>query len=352
VQASCQKNYSFLTTDGFWNGTLSGKSVANVDIGNQDNVNTTAISTPPRPQPYCCPRQVLREPHERDVRRRAERRGDRGTTPGSSGTLADVAMYFYRNDLRGGKDLAGNNTGPITSPSTTPPNGDVSINNVPAKPNSVDFAVHQHMTTFTIGLADGLMRYQADYASNTNSDFFHIVNADIGACFWNGPSAVCNWPLPLADGQSALDDLWHAAVNGRGSFYSAVNPVALATGLSSALNSLDVNVASAAAAATSSPRSHRVMPRLSARPTRPAPGRARSLPKPSIRNGRCSRSQIVGRPQKAGHQGQPPSPCTPWPRTGSQDLRRRGKSRSPTLSSPNKLRDFVFTSLSATLPQQ
>src|SRR5207249_1918830 len=108
-------------------------------------------------------------------------------------------MYYYRTDLRGGKDLANNATGPNTSPSTTPPDGDVSNNNVDAKSTSLDFAVHQHMTTYTIGLADGLMRYQANYATDTNSDFFHIVNADVGKCFWNGPSASCNWPLPLAD---------------------------------------------------------------------------------------------------------------------------------------------------------
>jgi type IV pilus assembly protein PilY1 len=110
------------------------------------------------------------------------------------------------------------------------------------------------MNTYTIGLADGLMRYQSDYPTASTGDFNSIKHAltASGNCFW--ASGTCNWPSPQADGQSALDDLWHAAVNGRGQFYSAVNPNLLATGLSGALNNLDVQVASAAAAATSSPQ--------------------------------------------------------------------------------------------------
>jgi len=251
IQASCQKNYSFLTTDGFWNqGT--GQDIAGNPIGNQDNKpDDSAFNSAPAVNPYLGKFFVSRGSGTYDG---AVNSATAGTTPGGSGTLADIAMYYYRTDLRGGTDLGNNATGPLTSPSTTPAGGDVSINNVNAKPTSVDFATHQHMNTFTIGLADGLMRYQPTYATDTTSDFFHIANADVGQCFWNGASQTCNWPTPQADGQSALDDLWHAAVNGRGTFYSAVNPNLLSTGLSSALNSLDIDVASAAAAATSSPQ--------------------------------------------------------------------------------------------------
>jgi type IV pilus assembly protein PilY1 len=253
IQASCQKNYSFLTTDGFWNQGV-GQDLAGNTLGNQDNLdNDNAYNSSPNPNPYPVP-EFFSSRASGTFDGNVLGGTTAGATPGGAGTLADIAMYYYRTDLRGGKDLANNATGPMTSPSTTPAGGDVSTNNVPAKASSVDFATHQHMNTFSIGLADGLMRYQADYATDTNSDYFHIVNADLGKCFWNGAAATCNWPSPLADGQSALDDLWHAAVNGRGKFYSAVNPNALATGLSNALNSLDINVASAAAAATSSPQ--------------------------------------------------------------------------------------------------
>jgi type IV pilus assembly protein PilY1 len=240
VQASCQKNYSFLTTDGFWNQG-GGQDLAGNAIGNLDNVdNSTAL-------PYAAPDFfVSRAGGSFDGAVLAGTIA--GTSAGGSGTLADIALYYFKTDLRN----AG--AGPTTSPSTTPAGGDVSNNNVSAKTGSADFARHQHMNTYTIGLADGLMRYQADYATATTGDFANIKNAApaTGNCFW--ATGTCNWPSPQADGQSALDDLWHAAVNGRGAFYSAVNPNALATGLSAALNSLDVNVASAAAAATSSPQ--------------------------------------------------------------------------------------------------
>ncbi|MGB5080316.1 MAG: PilC/PilY family type IV pilus protein [Burkholderiales bacterium] len=240
VQASCQKNFSFLTTDGFWNqGT--GQDLGAGVIGNLDNVNNSTAA------PYASPDFFVS---------RASGTFDgallsgtiAGTSPGGSGTLADVALYYYKTDLRG----AG--AGPTTSPSTTPPGEDVSKNDVPAKSGAADFAIHQHMNTYTIGLADGLMRYQADYATASTGDFANIKNAvtAAGNCLW--ATGTCNWPSPQADGQSALDDLWHAAVNGRGLFYSAVNPNALATGLTSALNNFNAVIASAAAAATSSPQ--------------------------------------------------------------------------------------------------
>ena len=241
LQASCQKNYSFLTTDGFWNqGT--GQDINGNALGNMDNVDN--YTTPPT---YTAPDYfVSRGTGTFDG---AVSTATAGTTPGGSGTLADIALYYYKTDLRNG------GAGPLTSPSTSPTGQDVSANNVPVNPLSTyDFAIHQHMNTYTIGLADGLMRYQADYASAATGDFAAIKSGlpATGNCYW--ATGTCNWPLPLADGQSALDDLWHAAVNGRGQFYSAVNPNALATGLTGALNNLDTTVAAAAAAATSSPQ--------------------------------------------------------------------------------------------------
>ena len=57
----------------------------------------------------------------------------------------------------------------------------------------------------------------------------------------------------MADNPSALDDLWHAAVNGRGTYYQALNANALAQSLQSALGNLNAQTAAAAASATSSP---------------------------------------------------------------------------------------------------
>ena len=50
-----------------------------------------------------------------------------------------------------------------------------------------------------------------------------------------------------------LDDLWHAAVNGRGTFYSATNPTSLSAGLSGAFAGVSARKGAAAAATTSTP---------------------------------------------------------------------------------------------------
>jgi type IV pilus assembly protein PilY1 len=166
-------------------------------------------------------------------------------------TLADVAMYYYRTDLRGGKDFKGNATGPATSPSADPSGSDVSDNVVPAKSGAKNFAVHQHMITFSVGMVDGLMRFQPDYENSTTGDFANIKNGTDGACFWS--SGICNWPKPERDEASALDDLWHAAVNGRGQYFLAKDVDGLSAGIQSTLNAVNAQVAAAAASATSSP---------------------------------------------------------------------------------------------------
>ena len=246
IQSSCQKNYSLLTTDGFWN-VNPGQDIAGAAMGNWDNIDNN-LYTPAGVNPaYTDP-----------VSSRATGTYDgnvlpgtvAGANPGGSGTLADVALYYYMTDLRGGVDRNNQPTGPATSPNTTPPNGNVSANNVPSKAGNKDFAQHQHMVTFTLGLADGLMLYDPNYET-APGDFANIKSGVANVCFW--AAGVCNWPSPQQDKQSALDDLWHAAVNGRGTYFLALNPRTLANALQNALSNITGRNSSAAAAATSSP---------------------------------------------------------------------------------------------------
>ena len=204
IQSSCQKNYSLLTTDGFWN-VNPGQDIAGTAMGNWDNIDNNLYTPAGITPAYTDP-----------VSSRATGTYDgnvlpgtvAGATPGGSGTLADVALYYYMTDLRGGVDRNNKPTGPATSPNTTPTaNGDVSANNVPSKAGNKDFAQHQHMVTFTLGLADGLMLYNSNYET-APGDFANIKNGVANACFW--AAGVCNWPVPQENKQSALDDLWHA----------------------------------------------------------------------------------------------------------------------------------------------
>ena len=189
--ASCQPNFAILATDGYWNGT-GGQKTDGTAMDNQDNANS-GFST----QAYGA---------------------YDGGTPVATNTLADVAMYYYKNDLR--------TSGPFAT------------NNVPT--TTRDSASFQHMVTFTIGLGlDGELTYRADYQDAISGDFFDIKQG------------TKKWPVPAADAPSALDDLWHAAVNGRGVFFSARNPEELSGGLTDTLNQLLARKGAGAAAATS-----------------------------------------------------------------------------------------------------
>ena len=60
-----------------------------------------------------------------------------------------------------------------------------------------------------------------------------------------------NWPTPVGDQLTTIDDLWHAAVNGHGQYFSAKNPDLLVSGLNTALAGVSARISSGAAAATS-----------------------------------------------------------------------------------------------------
>ncbi|MEO8135181.1 MAG: PilC/PilY family type IV pilus protein [Betaproteobacteria bacterium] len=177
---------------------------------------------------------------------------------GTSNTLADVAAYYYGTDLRDTTSATGTCTGPIIPPNTIANN--LCADN--AKPIGRDVATTQHMVTYTLGLgAQGQMIFDptTDYWLQTSGDFYDIkvgstADTSSGVCSWQTTGA-CNWPTPAADSIANIDDLWHAAINGRGTYFSAKDPTSLADGLTKLLKSItDVPTpGTAAAAATSNP---------------------------------------------------------------------------------------------------
>lgn len=218
VEYSCQQNFALLTTDGYWN-TEAGQTIGGSSMSSTNVDNTNA-----------------------GYAKRSDGAYDGGIAA-STGTLADVALYYYQTDLR--TAALGNCTSGATGLN-------ICQDNVPTSP--ADANSTQHMVTFTLGLVDGLMRYQPDYDTSTSSELAKIKSSATG-CFWSGsgPSGTCNWSVPQQNLQSALDDLWHAAVNGRGKYYNARDPETLAFGLKNALSNVVSQVAAAAAAATSTP---------------------------------------------------------------------------------------------------
>lgn len=192
VLYSCQPNFTILTTDGYWNGN-AGKQINGTDnVGNEDNTDS-------------------------GYSKRVDGVYDGGGNS-ASGTLADVALYYYKNDLR--------DTMADTVFTTTK-----------------DTAQHQHMTTFTLGLGlSGALTYDPEYESQS---------VDRPGDFYAIKQGTKNWPVPAENTETTLDDLWHAAVNGRGTFYSAANPQQFSNALSDAITQMFARGGAGAAAATS-----------------------------------------------------------------------------------------------------
>lgn len=186
IQYACQRNYALLTTDGFWNdaaGTgLGGGSIGNADGG--------------AGAPY---------------------------QDSFANTLADVAFYYYKNDLR--TTALRNCTGARVGNN---PAKDVCENIV--TPSGKDDAKHQHMTTFTIGLG---------------------VSGTIPFSNEEGVAKNISWPSPSANNARTIDDLWHASVNGRGQHYSAQNSHELTKAIQGIVTSMQEVQGAASASATS-----------------------------------------------------------------------------------------------------
>lgn len=192
----CRASYTMLMSDGYWSG---GSTNVPAGIGNQDNTDGLPIAND---IPGGTPATYTYKPSA-------------PFADAHSSMLADVAMQYWKKDLR-----------------TTLDNK--------VKPNAVDPAFWQHMTTFTIGLGV------------TGS----LPPIDIPTAIANGTNIP--WPSVNAgsttdDGK--IDDLIHAAVNGRGDFFSAQEPDEFSESMANMLNALNEreqnNAAAAAANSTS-----------------------------------------------------------------------------------------------------
>ncbi|MDB5746337.1 MAG: hypothetical protein JWP72_1185 [Massilia sp.] len=213
----CQQNFTFVTTDGYWNGAAAA------DVVNNDNVEST--------QRFC-----------------SRTRGCVDASSQSANSLADVALYWYN----GGS----NNSTTSLRPSLedwNKPNGDVAA--------AAGENTRLHMNTYALGLGvDGIMTYDPNYEkAESGTDFHKLITGATSGCPWNNNGPYV-WPNPntgdnsgSAAYQSRVDDLWHAAINGHGKYFSASDPLQVIGGLRAALSNIEVKIGAAAAAATSTP---------------------------------------------------------------------------------------------------
>jgi type IV pilus assembly protein PilY1 len=162
VETACQHNFAVVFTDGFWNGDDPGVDNADGDDG----------------APF------------------ADSYAD---------TLADVAMYYYEEDLATDLD------------DLVPPSG-------------IDRSERQHMVTYAVALG---------VEGTLDRDSFSP---------WSNPPSDIPWPDVHNDPDERvkIDDLWHATINSRGEFYTANNPEALADAFTEALTDIQARIVSAA----------------------------------------------------------------------------------------------------------
>ena len=188
-EGQCQNNFTLLFSDGTWNQTFSGVGAANQD-------NDTAG---PDPSPSAFDGGMFEDT--------------------VTATLADIAMYYYERDLHSLE------------------------NGVPTTQRDQDWApvsafendgevMHQHMKTYTIG-----------FGLDSNIQFSDLP------LDYTQPFA---WGNPFNQGLEKVDDMLHAAVNGRGEFLQANNPVLLSQAFEVAFEEFSDGSVSVSAVAFSS----------------------------------------------------------------------------------------------------
>ena len=179
LEYSCRPCFTILMTDGYWTGGTSYRATTSGARANNDGTSGSQI-TGPKSQSYTYTATSTFSDTYLD-------------------TLADVAMYYWKRDLR---------------PSLT--------NNITV--SETDPAFWQHMVTIGIGLGvDGTI---------AKEDAFEAITA----------GTAINWPNPLSPSSadtssnpSKIDDLLHAAVNSHGLFFSAKSSREFTEGLKQSL---------------------------------------------------------------------------------------------------------------------
>ncbi|HET9819095.1 MAG TPA: PilC/PilY family type IV pilus protein, partial [Rhodanobacteraceae bacterium] len=193
TKIACRQAYTILTTDGFWNGSYT--STTTKDASDTAGDATGSAVTGPNGQSYTY---------------NAAAPYSGGNTNDGSPSLADVAMYYWKNDLQSGL-----------------------VNEVPLPSKDkkgMDPAFWQHMVTFTLGM--GFTPQYADETQIPMDQVFAWARGGAPIVDWPG------WPTPSASDNGSINnvaDLAHAGVNGHGGFFSANNPQSFVTALKGAL---------------------------------------------------------------------------------------------------------------------
>ena len=192
---TCRPSYHLMMTDGLWNGR-AGSVGGNVDGSGR---------TLPDGAHY-----AARSPFK----------------DGAKNTLADLAFHYWATDAR--TDLANE-----LKPYVPFAQADATRQYWDPRNNP---ATWQHLVTFTMGLGLGHSLLSPQWSGGTfeGAGYQGLANGSIA------------WPPASSDHENNVYDLWHAAINSRGEFFSAEDPQQMVDAFASILSRIVNRAASAA----------------------------------------------------------------------------------------------------------
>ncbi|MCU7813383.1 MAG: hypothetical protein KZQ77_19430 [Candidatus Thiodiazotropha sp. (ex Notomyrtea botanica)] len=207
---TCQQNFAIVMSDGFWNG-------GDPSVGNTDTDGTGDYDG----QSYA---------------------------DSVSNTLADVAMHYYETDLLSIADEV-----PVVSIDVVP-GDEAECNAVVSEdahlhPNCYDTNTQQHLVTYTV--AFGVRGTIPEFDGSGNECEPNTRATSVASQNWPtscDSSLTSGWPTPSANSSRTVDDMMHAAWNGRGQFLSAKDPQQLIDTLQEAIEDISSRSEVAAAA--------------------------------------------------------------------------------------------------------
>ena len=217
-ELSCRKSFNVVFTDGYWNGD------SNIDFGGDTDSNSQAL---PDGKTYS-PRYPYRNGSDR-----------LSGGLSNSNSLADIAFKYWYTDLR--PDAAMENN---VAPYVVDRSG--GLEDQYWNPRN-DPASWQHLVNFFISLGLGSSMSDPLWGGSTFAGDYPLLAS--GEKFW--PPIDESADLSQSP-QSHVYDLWHAAINSRGQFFSADDPDAMNNAFRAVFDSILSATPSAAALAANS----------------------------------------------------------------------------------------------------
>ena len=260
-ELACRQNFHMLMTDGLYNGGTV--TVTGADSSSNATLPTGFLSAAD-PSVYTAAASNSNAPTTVFGHSNWSGDGD------GSSTYSDMSFYYWVTNLRPDmlakypKDLVppyfpDQTTGVTAATATVDPADPGATPEVFWNPAN-DPATWPHLVQFAVTLgAFGNLTYSNDMDCNKNTNGLGVGKND--QCFLRtgnaNSSGSVGWPQPNGAGNSGngiaanIDDLWHAALNSRGSFFVATDPSSLVQHLADIISSVLARAQSSTATSVS-----------------------------------------------------------------------------------------------------